>query len=62
MSRGTNFGAAVGGKKGDVGPPAMRHTRHYERLELEEALKHRNLTRRERRALDVLTKPRGKSA
>jgi hypothetical protein len=27
-------------------------------LELEEALKHRNLTRRERRALDVLTKPR----
>jgi hypothetical protein len=58
MSRGTNFGAAIGGKKGDVGPPAMRHTRHYERWELEAAIEERSLTRRERRALERLTKPR----
>jgi hypothetical protein len=56
--RGNNFGVNVGGKKGEVGSPAMKHTPHYERWELEEALKHRNLTRRELRALDVLTKPR----
>jgi hypothetical protein len=58
MNKGTNFGANVQGVTIDRGAPNHRHTPHYERWELEAALKHRNLTRRERRALDVLTKPR----
>jgi hypothetical protein len=62
MTKGISAGSQVHGVTIDRGHPSHRHTPHYERWELEEALKHRKLTRRERRALDVLTKPRRRSA
>jgi hypothetical protein len=62
MSRGSSCGINVRGVTVDRGHPARKHTPHYKRWQLEEALEHRSLTRRERRALERLTKPRRRSA
>jgi hypothetical protein len=54
--------STVGAESYDHGAPAMRYTPRFTLGELEEALRHRKLTRRERRALERLTEPRRRSA